>query len=100
MISDERISEIKEYRDFYKKQLLENVIPFWLESDLIDHIYGGYMTSVDRQGKSYNDDKSVWFQGRCLWTFSTLCEKYGIRPEWKEAADTGEKFLGQYRTEK
>ena len=99
MISDERISEVKEYRDFYKKQLLENVIPFWLGSDLIDRTYGGYITSVDRQGKSYNDDKSVWFQGRCLWTFSTLCEKYGIRPEWKEAADTGKKFLEEKCTD-
>ena len=55
------------YRKFYRDQLLEDCIPFWMKSDLLDRENGGYITSVDRQGKSYNDDKSVWFQGRgCL----------------------------------
>lgn len=56
------------YRDFYRHQLLDDCVPFWEQSDLLDRQYGGYITSVDREGKSYNDDKSVWFQGRCLWT--------------------------------
>lgn len=86
-------AEAAECQTFYREQLLNNVIPFWMKSDLIDKKYGGYITSVDREGKSYNNDKSVWFQGRCLWTFSTLCERYGIRDEWKEAADIGKKFL-------
>lgn len=88
--------EAKNYRDFYKKQLLENVIPFWMNSDLIDKENGGYISSVDRIGKSYNDDKSVWFQGRCLWTFSTLCEKYGIRDDWRQAAESGKKFMEEH----
>ena len=85
--------EAKKFQSFYRSQLLDNVMPFWMKSVLIDREYGGYITSVDRHGESYNDDKSVWFQGRCLWTFSTLCEKYGICPAWKEAADIGKKFL-------
>ncbi len=91
-----RKEEAKKYEEFYRKHLLENVVPYWMNSDLIDRENGGFITSVDRQGRSYNDDKSVWFQGRCLWTFSTLCEKYGIRPEWKEAADLGKKFLEEH----
>ena len=71
--------QAKKYQQFYKDQLLQNIVPFWMNSDLLDREYGGYISSVDREGKSYNSDKSVWFQGRCLWTFSTLCEKYGIR---------------------
>lgn len=89
----------KEYRKFYRSQLLENVMPFWLDSDLIDRKFGGYITSVDREGRSYNNDKSVWFQGRCLWTFSTLCEKYGVRPEWENAAKLGKDFLEKYCTD-
>ncbi|HCD82189.1 MAG TPA: hypothetical protein DEQ65_07555 [Ruminococcaceae bacterium] len=80
--------EAKKYQQFYKEQLLKNVVPFWINSDLLDREYGGYISSVDREGKSYNNDKSVWFQGRCLWTFSTLCEKYGIREEWRKAANS------------
>ena len=90
------ITEIKELKNFYHKQLLEQVIPFWENSDLFDKEYGGFITSVDREGKSYNDDKSVWFQGRCLWTFSKLCNTYGEKPEWGKAADSGAEFLKKY----
>lgn len=89
----ERITELKE---FYHSHLLDNVVPFWMQSDLIDKENGGFITSVDREGKSYNDDKSVWFQGRCLWTFSKLCNTYGERTEWGEAADSGARFLKRY----
>ena len=68
---------LMDYRDFYRRELLEDVMPFWMRSDLLDREYGGCITSVDRAGRSYNDDKSVWFQGRCLWTFSALCRQYG-----------------------
>lgn len=88
--------EAKKLRNFYKEHLLDNVVPFWMNSDLLDKENGGYISSVDRFGKSYNDDKSVWFQGRCLWTFSTLCERYGVREEWKKAAEIGKEFLEKY----
>lgn len=84
------------YRAFYREQLLEDCIPFWLKSDLIDKRHGGYITSVDRWGKSYNNDKSIWFQGRGLWTFSMLCNRYGAREEWLEAARAGKDFLEKY----
>ena len=80
---------------FYRHHLLENVVPFWLDSDLLDEQYGGYITSVDRQGKSYNDDKSVWFQGRCLWTFSALTRRYGKQSAWEHAARLGKQFLNE-----
>lgn len=89
----ERVSELKE---FYHKHLMDNVVPFWMQSDLIDKEYGGFISSVDREGKSYNPDKSVWFQGRCLWTFSSLCNRYGKREEWVEAARSGAKFIKKY----
>ena len=68
-----KAARIQELQKFYHDTLFNDVLPFWLNSDLIDKEYGGFITSVDRQGKSYNDDKSVWFQGRCLWTFYIFC---------------------------
>lgn len=47
-------------------------------------------------GKSYNDDKSVWFQGRCLWTFSKLCNTYGIDEELAKSADLGASFIKKH----
>ena len=85
--------EAARYRNFYRDTLLNDVMPFWMRSDLIDREYGGYISSVDRYGKSYNNDKSVWFQGRCLWTFSALCGRYGINEDFKTAAELGKSFL-------
>ncbi len=89
-------TKIIELKHFYHSTLLNDVIPFWVNSDLIDKEYGGFTTSVDRQGKSYNDDKSVWFQGRCLWTFSKLCNVYEKKEEWVKAADSGAEFIKKY----
>ena len=91
-----KLEKIKELRKFYHDTLSLDVLPFWLKSDLVDKEYGGFITSVDREGKSYNDDKSVWFQGRCLWTFSKLCNVYGINEECAAAADSGAKFIKEH----
>ena len=90
------LKRIEELHQFYYDTLFNDVLPFWLKSDLIDKEYGGFITSVDREGKSYNDDKSVWFQGRCLWTFSKLCNTYGVNEEWASAADGGAKFIKEH----
>ena len=90
------IKKIKDLQKFYHETLFNDVLPFWLNSDLIDKEYGGFITSVDRQGKSYNSDKSVWFQGRCLWTFSKLCNTYGVKEEWVRAAESGARFIKQH----
>ncbi len=82
-----------ELRRFYHDRLMQDIMPFWMASDLIDRRCGGFLTSVDREGRLYDEDKSVWFQGRCLWTFSRLCNTYGPREEWLEAAKSGAAFL-------
>ena len=92
--------EIAKYRDFYNSFLLDNVVPFWEKSDLIDKEYGGFITSVDRQGKAYDYDKSVWFQGRALWSFAKLCNTYGIKKEWEEAARSGARFIKEHCIDK
>jgi N-acylglucosamine 2-epimerase len=91
-----KLEKIKQLRKFYYDTLFSDVLPFWLKSDLIDKEYGGFITSVDREGRSYNDDKSVWFQGRCLWTFSKLCNVYGINEECAAAADAGARFIKEH----
>ena len=49
--------EAAEYRKFYRDTLFNDVMPFWMRSDLIDRKYGGYISSVDRYG--INDDFKV-----------------------------------------
>lgn len=87
-------------KGFYKKELLDNVIPFWEKSDLFDEQNGGFITSVDRYGKCYNEDKSVWFQGRCLWTFSKLHNVFGKNALWEKVAESGAEFIKKHCIDK
>ena len=47
----------------YKKELLEQVVPFWLEHSQ-DRQCGGYFTCLLRDGKVFDTDKFIWLQGR------------------------------------
>ena len=87
------------YKKHFHDALLNDCIPFWEKSDLLDTENGGYITCIDREGKKYSDDKSVWFQGRCLWTFSALCRRYGKKESWMKAAALGKDFMEKYCTD-
>lgn len=73
------------YAEFYRRTLLDDVIPFWLKHGL-DREHGGVLTCLDRDGSVLDTDKSVWFQGRAAWMFATLYNTVERRPEWLEAA--------------
>ncbi len=83
------------YADIYKRQLLENVIPFWLRHSP-DGEYGGYFTCLSREGQVYDTDKFVWLQARGLWTFSMLYNRYQKDPRWLEMASRGADFLARW----
>ncbi|HEY2573061.1 MAG TPA: AGE family epimerase/isomerase [Verrucomicrobiaceae bacterium] len=76
----------------YRDLLLDDVIPFWLRHGL-DREHGGFITSLDRDGRILDSDKSVWFQGRAGWMFATLGNTVEPRPEWLEAARSCIEFL-------
>jgi N-acylglucosamine 2-epimerase len=83
---------IRELRRIYRNQLLDSTIPFWLEHGL-DRDCGGYLTYLDRRGGVFGHDKAMWAQGRGAWIFSKLCNAFGPREEWLEAARLGVDFL-------
>ena len=64
--------EIKEYiqhwASTYKKDLTENIMPFWMKHGW-DRENGGVYTCVNRDGSLMDSTKSVWFQGR----FAFVC---------------------------
>ena len=74
---------------------LDACINFWLKNG-IDKVNGGVYTCLDREGKVYSTDKSVWMQGRCAWTFSWLCRTYGKKQEWLDAAKSCLDFMEKY----
>lgn len=79
----------------YKSELLDNVLPFWLENS-IDKECGGYFTCLERDGKVFDTDKFIWLQGREVWMFSMLYNTVEQKPEWLEAAIHGGEFLKKY----
>ena len=47
--------DFKKLANQYKDELLDNVLPFWLENSQ-DHEYGGYFTCLDLK-ESFDTDK-------------------------------------------
>lgn len=91
MIDESMRAKLEDAREWVKSEL-DASIAFWLEHGM-DKEHGGVYTCLDRTGKIYSTDKSVWMQGRCAWTFSHLARLYGQKPEWMAAAKSCLDFL-------
>lgn len=87
--------DLKELEQLYADELLNNVVPFWLQKSQ-DKEYGGYFSCLDREGNVYDTDKFIWLQGRQVWMFSLLYNKVEQRPEWLDCAVQGGEFLKKY----
>lgn len=87
--------DFKQLAEQYKTELLDKVIPFWLNHSQ-DTAYGGYFTCLDRKGEVYDTDKFIWLQGREVWMFATLYNKVEKRQEWLDCAIQGAEFLKKY----
>ena len=73
----------------YRNDLINNILPFWLENS-IDSENGGIFTCIDKKGNIYGEEKSVWFQGRALWTFS---KAYNVIEKDQRYIECGEVYF-------
>jgi N-acylglucosamine 2-epimerase len=87
--------DFKSLAEQYKSELLDNVLPFWLENSQ-DKEFGGYFTCLDREGCVFDTDKFVWLQGREVWIFAMLYNKVEKKQEWLDCAIKGAEFLKKY----
>ena len=81
-------------REWVQKELASSA-EFWLKYGM-DKEHGGVYTCIDRTGRLFSTDKSVWMQGRCGWTYAYLCHVYGKRDEWMEASKSCLDFMEKY----
>jgi len=79
----------------YHVSLTTSVLPFWLNHGL-DHVNGGIYTALDRDGTLLDSDKSVWFQGRSLWTFATAYLEVEPKVEYLQACDSLISFIEKH----
>lgn len=84
--------QLREYRQKYQRELLENVLPFW-ENYSLDHQYGGYFNCLDQGGNIYDTTKYIWLQGRQVWIFSKFYREIEAKSKWLEIARLGADFL-------
>lgn len=87
--------DFKQLAEQYKSELLDKVVPFWLEKSQ-DLEHGGYFTCLERNGDVFDTDKFVWLQGREVWMFATLYNKVEKRREWLDCAIQGAEFLKKH----
>lgn len=79
----------------YKDELLDSVLPFWLEHSQ-DKEFGGYFSCLNRDGSVYDTDKFIWLQGREVWLFAMLYNNVERKREWLDCALQGGEFLRKY----
>lgn len=83
----------------FKDELLNSCVPFWLKNG-VDKEYGGVLTCLDRTGKIYSEDKSVWMQGRAGWMFSYIYNNIEKKQEYLEFAKSCIDFASEYCIDK
>jgi len=88
------LAKLKEAQAWVKQELTASA-DFWLKYGM-DHEHGGVYTCIDRTGRLFSTDKSVWMQGRCGWTYAYLCHVYGKRDEWMQASKSCLDFMEKY----
>ena len=76
---------VKRFGEKCRKELLENVMPFWMKHGW-DRKHGGVYTCLDRDGTLMDSTKSVWFQGRFAYALSYAYNNIEKNPEWLKAA--------------
>ena len=86
---------IKSWAESYKKDLTENIMPFWLEYGL-DRENGGVYTCVNRDGSLMDTTKSVWFQGRFAFICSFAYNNVEKNQEWLDAAKSTLEFIEKH----
>jgi len=89
------MNELKKYAGQYKNELLESVVPFWMNNSK-DSEFGGYFTCLNRRGEVFDTDKFMWLQGREVWMFSMLYNKVEKKQEWLDMALHGAEFMKKY----
>ena len=86
---------IQSWADSYKKDLTENIMPFWMEHGW-DRENGGVYTCVNRDGSLMDSTKSVWFQGRFAFICAFAYNNVEKNQMWLDAAKSTLEFIEKH----
>lgn len=94
MTSEQR-SFLESCRKRYLDDLVNDILPFWLEHGL-DTVNGGVYTCLDRDGSRMDSTKSVWFQGRFGYVCAAAYRAVKPDPAWLAASKSCIDFLERH----
>lgn len=83
---------LTELRRRYRDELFGSALPFWAKYG-IDRQYGGVMHGLDYDGSLVVTNKVSWFQGRAIWVYSFVYNRFEQNPEYLEIARRTKDFL-------
>ena len=83
---------LSEWSACYRKDFVENIMPFWMKNGL-DRKHGGVYTCLDRDGGLMDTTKSVWFQGRFGFIAAYAYNNIEQNPEWLAASKSCIDFI-------
>ena len=85
----------QDWADRYKDDLLNNIMPFWMEHGW-DQKNGGVFTCLNRDGSLMDTTKSVWFQGRFAFVCAFAYNHVERCQQWLDAAKSTLDFIEKY----
>ena len=86
---------LTEWSECYRKDFVENIMPFWMKNGL-DRKHGGVYTCLDRDGTLMDTTKSVWFQGRFGFFAAYAYNNIEQNPEWLAASKSCIDFIEEH----
>lgn len=87
--------ELQNYAAKYRKELLEELIPFW-QQNCVDKVNGGFYNYLSRTGKILHTDKNIRQSGRLTLMFARAYCEIEKKPEWLKLALHGINFIEKY----
>ncbi len=94
-MNEENLNYLKKCQERCATDLVENILPFWMEHGL-DTRNGGIYTCLDRDGSLMDSTKSVWFQGRFGYIAARAYLSDRRHTEWLAASKSAIDFLERY----
>ena len=82
----------QKYIEKYENELTNSVVPFW-EKYCVDREFGGYFTSLDRDGSVYDSYKYMWMQWRIVYMFAEIYLAGYKKDSYVDIAEKGFDFL-------
>lgn len=82
----------EELRNDYRDRMFDRYLPFW-DRGGYDREHGGVMCELYDDGSVQSDEKYIWYQGRALWVYSFLYNRFGRDERHLEIAKKTRDFM-------